>query len=64
MVDIHQELFIRKKKKKKKRMFLECFFSRGWLAGQTVFNISSVIQKQIKITAENTCCDKNCQHDK
>lgn len=40
-------------------------FSRSWLVGKTLFNVSSsMTQKQIKITAENTCYDTDCQSDK
>lgn len=40
-------------------------FSRSWLVGETLLNIStSVTEKQIKIAAENTCYDTDCQSDK
>lgn len=46
------------------RMSLE-EFSRSWLVGETLLNIStSVTEKQIKIAAENTCYDTDCQSDK
>lgn len=45
-------------------MFLK-EFSRSWLVGEILFSISSpVTDKQIKIAAENTCYDAECQDDK